>query len=152
MQTELKEKINFLIDSSKIGVSKDFTAEEKKLVFDHFESFQLTAPTCRNRFFRDGWHQWEIIGVIGCMLEYSNDHPEVHGLAEEARKLTLQTDVDEIQELVSAYYESLEVKKSFVDYMESLGLSHSSCVSHFRNPQSFLPWELFGIRRIFDAF
>ena len=86
MQTELKEKINFLIETSQIGVSKDFTAEEKKLVFDHFENFGLTPAPCRNRFFRDGWHQWELDGIIQCLIDYAEEHPEVQGFAEECRK------------------------------------------------------------------
>lgn len=152
MQTELKEKINFLIETSQIGVSKDFTAEEKKLVFDHFEQFGLTTATCRNRFFRDGWHQWELDGIIQCLIDYADEHPEVQGFAEECRKFTLESDVTDIQSIASAYYSAIGVKRHFLDFMEARGFSHTSCVSHFNNTVLFYPWELHGIKRIFAAF
>lgn len=151
MQVELKEKINFLIETSKIGVSKDFTAEEKQLVFAQFEPFGLTAPTCRNRFFRDGWRRWEIDGILDSIITYAETHPEVQGLAEEARKFTFDSPVSDIQTLILDFYEALETKRTFVDYMETLGFSHSSSTSHFRNPATFIPWELFGIRRIWQS-
>lgn len=159
MQTNLTEKVKFLIETAKIGSSKDFTADEKQRVFSHFESFGLNPATCRSRFFRDGWRTWELNGIIGCIINaashdaaLSADLEPLAGIVAEAESVTLDTPVSDIQDIVYRFYDELDPKVNFINYLGQLGLSDTSARQHLRNPQNFHPWELFGIRKIFDSF
>lgn len=148
MQEKIREKVKLILNSTKIGVSKDFSVEEKQELFEHFEQFGLRAATCRNRFFRDGWHEWEHRGVIGCIVDYGKRSPDVEGLSIEAEKITLDEPFDSICNLIQSFYDALEKKSDFCDYMDALGMSRGTTVSHFNNPSQFQLWEIFGIRRL----
>lgn len=152
MQTNLKEKVKFLLNTAQIGNSKDFTAEEKQTVFAHFEPYGLQTATCRNRFFRDGWAQWELRGILGCIADFSTDRPELEAIAIEAAELPITAAVADAQDICHRFYEALSVKAHFTAYMEERGISHTSTTAHFRNPMLFQAWELFGINRIFESF
>ena len=148
MQEKIREKVKIIIDSTKIGVSKDFSVEEKQEMFEHFERFGLKSATFRNRLFRDGWHEWELKGVLGCIIDYGKRSPDVEGLAFEAEKFTVDEPIASLHSFLQTFYESLDKKMSFCDYMESNGISRGTIVSHFNNPENFQPWEIFGIRRL----
>lgn len=148
MQENTREKVKIIIDSTKIGVSKDFSVEEKQELYEHFERFGLSAATMRNRLFRDGWHDWELKGVLGCIIEYGADHSDVEGLAIEAEKFTVDEPISSIHCFLQTFYDSLEKKMTFCEYMEAQGISRGTIVSHFNNPDYFSTWEIFGIRRL----
>lgn len=148
MQENIREKVKIIINTTKIGVSKDFSVEEKQEVFDHFERFGLKAPTCRNRLFRDGWHEWELMGVLGCIIDYGKRCPEVANFAIEAEKFTTDDSIDDICVFIQQFYNALEKRMDFYDYMNALGMSCGTTVSHFKNPCNLFAWEIFGIRRL----
>ena len=148
MQEIIRKKVKNILDSTKIGVSKDFSPEEKKELFEHFERFSLQTATCRNRFFRDGWHEWELRGVIGCMIDYAKSHAEAAGFAVEVERFGIDDPIEPIRTIIQEFYDSIERKSDFCDYMDAVGMSRPTTVSHFNNPSQFAAWEIFGIRRL----
>lgn len=145
MQEKIRKKVKKILESTQIGVSKDFSADEKKEMFDYFERFALQAATCRNRFFRDGWHPWELRGILGCISDYARQNAAVAGFVAEAEKYDPSDPIEPICELIQEFYDALEMKSEFCAYMEGMGMSRTTTISHFNNPTQFAKWEVFGM-------
>lgn len=148
MQENIREKVKIIINTTKIGVSKDFSVEEKQELFEHFERFGLKSHTCRNRLFRDGWHEWELDGVLGCIINYGKRSQELANFASEAETFTIDDPIDSICSFIQEFYDAIDRKMDFYKYMNDLGMSCGTTVSHFKNPSNLFAWEIFGIRRL----
>lgn len=145
MQENIREKVKELLVATKIGVSKDFSPEEKKELFDHFEQFGLSAATCRNRLFRDGWREWELKGILGCIIDYGKRSEETMPLVIEAEKLQIDDPIEAIYATIQEFYDTVNRKLDFCEYMYSQGMSTTTACSHFKNPSQLTKWEVFGM-------
>jgi hypothetical protein len=115
----------------------DLSPDERKVLYDFMEQYDMSRSTAYNRFFRQGYgsgfEEWELHGVRNLIEDF-------------CQKNELPVPLDE--ELPVFYLEKLEgFRAAFSDYVQPLGISKVTCLYRFKN-WNFKPWEMRGIRSI----
>ncbi len=111
--------------------SSDFSVKEKEKLFSFFEGYGMKRGTVYNRFFRDGFKEWELSGVESCI----NDYCHSNGIEPPADMRT--------------FFRESERKEMFISYMSKMGMSRPTVRKRFA-AWSFKEWELSGVRNLID--
>ena len=94
--------------------SDDLTADEKKRVYDVMQAAGMTDGTTYNRFFRDGFKEWELTGIRQIVYDYAF----ANGVA---------VDEDDF----GMFYRRLPLKTPFKGHMNALGMSPVTTQNRF---------------------
>lgn len=113
------------------STSADFTPREKKKLFAFFGMYGMTKGTLHNRFFRDGFKEWEIKGVELCIKEYCSKA----GV--------------EPPDRMEDFFKTCD-RKTFVSYMSLQGMSRPTVYKRF-DAWLFKVWEVKGIENLIDC-
>lgn len=126
-----KNSFEKILNGIGCSTSIDFTAKEKERLFSFFEKYGMKRGTSYNRFFRDGFSRWEIMGIEGAVREYcdKSEIPFPGNLPD--------------------FFRNCEAKEAFKAYMGVLGMSHVTVRKRF-NLWSFKEWEIMGVERLID--
>lgn len=113
------------------STSSDFSVKEKEMLFSFFENHGMKRSTAYNRFFRDGFKDWELNGVECCIKDFciSNEIPCPSDMR--------------------SFFRTTDRKELFVSYIGNMGMSRSTVYKRFKN-FSFKDWEIVGIRTLID--
>ena len=130
-----KERFENILSSSLKSNEIYFSLSEKKEIYDVFSSHGMTYSRVYNRFFRvgygSGFDQWEILGIKNLVHNYEKEN----GLS-----LSAENDFP-------TFYDRLDSKQNFWDYMSKYGMGKNSTIYRFKN-WNFQEWELLGIKHI----
>lgn len=113
------------------STSSDFTVEEKKKLFTFFSGHGMTKSTAYNRFFRDGFKPWEVMGVEKCIQAYCEEN-----------SIPVPDDV-------RTFFQTCGRKESFKLFMDRHGMSRPTVSKRF-SEWSFKEWELEGVEKLLD--
>ncbi|MDD3037952.1 hypothetical protein [Bacteroides sp.] len=130
-----KEMFENLINGRGCATSSLFSAEDKELIYSIMEKNGMCRSTAYNRFFRDGFKEWELLGATKAIYQF------VH---------MKQMDTS-VLDNVKTFFLSLENKSEFKSFMNNLGMGINSVVSHFTD-WSFKKWEEVGVRQIIERY
>lgn len=128
-----KRKFENLINSRGSSTSADFQVEEKERIFSVMENYGMSRGTAYNRFFRDGFRPWEVIGVSNLIYGYIKE-----------KELSAELNND-----LPRFYELLEKKSEFKEYANTLGMGVNTALTRFSG-WTFKEWEIVGIKAIID--
>ena len=113
--------------------SEAFTAVEKKKIYDVMLEKGMSGSTAYNRFFKDGFDAWEIKGIKSVLKEYISFSGEPINIEDESD--------------MRSFYDSLERKAPFKQYMQEMGMCATIVIARFKG-FNFKPWELEGMECI----
>ena len=120
-------KVKMKLDSSA------FTPEEKSQMIALLVQKGCTQSTAYVRLFRDGFNEWQLVGIRRLLREYCDSR----GL-------------EYPDELTRHFYRSLPSRTDFKDYMQSKGMCRGTAKQRFSSI-NFKEWELEGINQIFEG-
>ena len=130
-----KEMFDNLLNSRGCATSTAFSAREKDYMYMIMEQHEMSKGTAYNRLFRDGFKEWEILGIEKVMMMYAETNNIPDSIFDNTRK----------------YFDNLERKVDFKNYMNGLGMGVNTVTSHF-SECSFKKWEMVGIRQIVEQY
>lgn len=133
MNTNIIERIS--TPGSPLTVT-DMTADEKKRLYTLMEQYGATQGFCWNRFFRDGFAQWELTGIDTIKEKYLKDLP----------------DADTTTNDFWAYLGDLRRRQAFSDYMRDNGMRSAMTVAKRFAADDWKPFERIGILAILQQF
>lgn len=128
-----KEMFENLINGRGRATSSLFSAEDKEIIYSIMEKNGMCRSTTYNRFFRDGFKEWELLGATKAIYQF------VH-----------QKEMDDsVLSNLKMFFPNLENKSEFKTYMNDLGMGVNSVATHFTE-WSFKKWEEVGVRQIIE--
>lgn len=130
-----KEMFENLINSRGCATSSLFSAEDKELIYSIMEKNGMCRSTAYNRFFRDGFKEWELLGVNKAIYQFA--HQKQMGSS--------------VLNNPKTFFPNLGNKSDFKSFMNSLGMGLNSVSSHFTD-WSFKKWEEAGVRQIIERY
>lgn len=110
--------------------SSAFSAEEKSQMFARLMLRGCPQSTAYARLFRDGFEEWQLVGVLRLIEEYCA-----------SRSLSVPP------VLTRDFYHSLPSRTDFKEFMTTKGMCGTTCATRFKNPD-FKHWELEGVMQI----
>lgn len=113
------------------SISSDFSVKEKETLFRFMQGYGMKRGTAYNRFFRDGFKEWELAGVDHCITDYCR----LNGI--------------EVPEDRRTFFRNADRKEQFVSYMNAMGMSRPTVRKRFLL-WSFKEWEKLGINSLVD--
>lgn len=132
-----KKRFENLLLPGKNTLISELSEEERKKVYEVFGSHGMTTSRIYLRIFRTGYgsgfSEWEIRGINRIVRDYA----EEYGM-----------DISSMSDF-SCFYEKIEGKQKFWDYMNRLGMGKNSAIYRFKN-WNFQDWELVGVESIID--
>lgn len=128
MQKQIFEN---LLNGSGCATSSDFLPEDKRTIFNVMSSKGMSDGTAYNRFFRDGFSQWELRGIRQVITDYVKANSLDESLLDN----------------LPGFYKSLADKTAFKQYMNGLGLGFNTTIYRF-NGFNFRKWEMDGMEQV----
>lgn len=133
MNDEVFKKIN---EPKGHLISSDLSAEDKQALFALMHKYGATNSMTYNRFFRDGFSQWELKGINEILSDFCEEH-----------NLEIPSD----KSLWNAMPNRAGLKESIYQRMEELGMSRHTTRKRFTS-KDWKPWERIGIHRIIQKY
>lgn len=130
-----KEMFDNLLNSRGCATSTAFSAKEKDYMYMIMEQHEMSRGTAYNRLFRDGFKEWEVLGIEKVMMMYAETNDIPNSVFNDTKK----------------FFANLETKVTFKNYMNGLGMGINTVTSHFTEG-SFKKWEMIGIRQIVEQY
>ncbi len=131
----------------------DLTPNQKKFLWEVMARYGALQYFAYDRFFKEGFHQWELIGVNQIKREFIEAH-KAELFPKDVDTHLLPT----IEEMVTGkgvFYRvlgmSFGMKKVFVEHMNSLGMGANSVLNKF-STDDWREYERVGIRSIIEEF
>lgn len=117
----------------------DLSATEKKRLYDLLMSYGASLSFAYERFFKEGFEQWELTGIDTIKLEFLDSH-----------NLSINSSEP------GAFYELLGnhrgLKAELRDRMQSLGMKSELTIIRRFTADNWRPYELRGIKAIIEEF
>ena len=128
----------------------DLTASQKQRLFDFMGNYGANRSFSYNRFFRDGFSEWELRGIDAAKRDFAILHSS--RLVELLGKEKIENgDFGYDGAFFRAVCQIRGMKTAFERYMGSLGMCASSVNKKFAN-DNFKPFEVIGIWNIVKMF
>ena len=143
-----KEIFRKITEMTGVLTSDELTAQEKQRLYDLLMSNGATLPFAYTRFFRDGFSEWELIGVDQIKRDFLRDNADVLSVTD-----------DEIESAVEgsgAFYDLLERKRGlrsrFTEARAAKGMTSATTVSKRFTHDNWRNFERRGILSIIDEY
>lgn len=130
-----KEMFENLINGRGCATSSLFSAEDKEIIYSIMEKNGMCRSTAYNRFFRDGFKKWELLGATNAIRQFVHLKQLDNGVLNNVR----------------TFFPNLENKSEFKAYMNDFGMGINSVATHFTE-WSFKKWEEVGVRQIIERY
>ena len=131
----------------------DLTPNQKKLLWEVMGRHEALQYFAYDRFFKEGFHQWELMGINRIKREFIEAHKTE--IFPEGVDTHLLPTVDEMITGKGVFYRvlgmSFGMKKQFMEYMNSLGMGNNSVVSKFTT-DDWRDYERIGVMTIMEEF
>lgn len=123
-----KEFFDNILKCGTRATSEDFSAEEKRRIYETMQEKGMSDGTAYNRFFRDGFEKWEMRGIRRIIDHFAYEN---------------QIDFESYE----TFYKNLPNKSLFKQRMKELGMSNTTVICRFSGFK-FKAWEMDGIEHI----
>lgn len=137
----------------------DLTPNQKMLLWDVMKAEGASQGFAYDRFFKEGFREWELIGVDAIKAAFIEEHqrelwtePEEDGTVGYAAILANYGDTLERE---GGFYDTIGrvtgLKKAFTEQMNRMGMGTNQVLQRFTT-DNWKPWQRRGIRAIIDDF
>jgi hypothetical protein len=153
---------------------EDLLPAEKKVLYRHLAQFGATEAFCYDRFFKEGFQQWEIDGIAKCKLDYLQRLRTIDKMALDVRCVGTTTQPVTGEELYqyrlfynTAYGEQsidlnapgefwqmlghLRKRNEFGAWMYQYGMHSKTTVARRFSADNWREFERIGIRNIIES-
>lgn len=132
----------------------DLTPSQKKLLYEVVASYGAVPGFSYNRFFKEGFREWELLGIERVKRDFLKTHyDEIYSPAEVDADILPSPD-----ELVTGkgiFYRALGMKQgmktAFADYMNELGMGRNAVLQKF-TADDWAEWERIGMTTVMQEF
>ena len=157
-----------IIDKKKTLVSADMTVEQKKRLYEHMARYGATQGFTYDRFFKEGFRQWEIEGVDAVKRDFLNAHDEeiraaITNSAEGAEANTTEAEgiTGNLYSMVTMYNKPgafwamismvRMLRTHFKEIMSERGMGDGTVLIRFK-ADNWKAWERKGIKAVLQEF
>lgn len=142
-----KKILKILSQSKKNLCSQDLTPVQKQRLFELMVSYGTTQGFAYDRIFKEGFDDWELIGIDNIKRDFLKEHDAELGDYERILALA----ADEKGKFYSILEQTKGLKTKLKDKMFGMGMSLVTCQTRFA-VDNWKPWERVGFLHILNQF
>lgn len=130
----------------------DLSPNQKKHLWTVMMRYGASQGFAYDRFFKEGFRQWELIGIDRAKEDFLRIHGEaLRGTCSEADA------ADAVADTGDCFYDKIgraRLKLTFMSYMNGLGMGYNTVLERFGKSQEddFKQYERMGIRAVVKEF
>ena len=115
------------------------TADEKQALYNLFGRYGATNSFAYQRIFKEGFDEWELLGVDAIIKKFNEDHHINIEVGKSMYSSLPDTDI-------------ASIKTKFCREMAALGMKHRNTISRRFDADNWKEYERIGMRRIINEF